>query len=688
MKVSLEWIADFVSLPATVSPEELARELTLKTVEVEGVERTGGDVVFEIDNKSLTNRPDLWGHYGIARELAAIYQLPLAPLAAAARPPAVTGLVASPDPGVCARIMAVTFSLGSGVATPELIRRRLASIGADSISLVVDLTNYVMYAVGQPLHVYDADRVKLPLRATAGQIPPDFELLTGQRVTTPGQVPVVRDGQGVAAIAGIMGGARTAVTASSHRFVLEAATFRPGQIRNASQRMGLRTDASVRFEKGLDTQRADLGIDLFLSLLRDAAPLARITGMQDVAPDPTAPAQVMVLKSYLDRRIGERLDGAEADRTLRALGFEVRHDGEPEPGQDMLHVVAPTWRSTGDVSLPDDILEEVARIHGYDTLPVAQTSVTLNSASSLHRRPLDRRLREQAAMRGGLREVITYPWTSDELLAAAGLDKAMTVRFSGASAPDRDSLRPSLLPNLMEAITANLRHQSSLGIFEIGTVFPGGASTPYRGVYETMPPMRKHMALALTGPDGTELFRRLKGILIMLRWYCQLAGLTLEGDASEPWADRTARLAVHAEGASIGSFGLLTPRARRLAGINGVQVAYAEMDISALREPPSRDGSYRPLPDLPDSEFDLSLIVGDDVDWSRIEEAAATASALITAVDYIGDYRGDWVPDGHRSLTLRVTLRPEDVTLTAGQITGARDAVLETLGKQFNAHLR
>ena len=195
MKVSLEWLADYVSLPAGASPGDVARELTLKTVEVEGAELADGDVVFEIDNKSLTNRPDLWGHYGIARELAAIYGVPLVPLAGAARPPEVTGLAEPPDPDICARFAAVTFSLDPGAPVPELIARRLARVGADSISLVVDLANYVMYAVGQPLHVYDADRLHLPLRAAVGPVLPDFELLTGQRVNTSGPLPVIQIGR-------------------------------------------------------------------------------------------------------------------------------------------------------------------------------------------------------------------------------------------------------------------------------------------------------------------------------------------------------------------------------------------------------------------------------------------------------------------------------------------------------------
>jgi phenylalanyl-tRNA synthetase beta chain len=682
MKVSLEWLSDFIDPPPDLRPAQLAHDLTLKTVEVEDVLEVDDDVVFEIDNKSLTNRPDLWGHYGIAREFAAIYGLPLRRLPEPPRPAAAEGLVGDLDPDLCARFAAVEFAVDGSLPTPPAIRRRLARIGEGGVNFCVDLSNYVMFTVGQPTHVYDADRMGLPLSAkfsTEGAI---LDLLNEQTVELAGTTPVIRDRDGVVGIAGVMGGASSAIALTARRFVLEAATFRPQPVRRVSQRLNLRTEASVRYEKGLDTQRVDLAVDLFLHLLHQAAPDAATAGMQDVTVEPTASAQITVEREFLDRRIGQRLDDAEILGTLGALGFTATIT------PTSLRIVVPTWRSTGDVSLPHDIVEELARIHGYDRLPVVRPEVVLNPVRSLHRRSLDRTVREQLALRAGLQEVVTYPWTGDRMLAAAGFRKDETIRLESAPAPDRDSLRPSLVPNLLETVAANLRFRPSFGIFEVGVVFPCGERRPYRGMYEPLPRMTTMLGVALVGDDGMELFRRAKGILEMIRRYCHLTDLSLAGDSDVAWADPSARLAVRAGDAATGTLALLTPRARRLAGIEVPQVACVELDVARLTAYRSRENRFEPLPELPEAEFDLSVVVADEIGWQAIEATAREADELIRAVSYVDEYRGSWVPKGHRSLTVRVTLRPKDITLTADVIGAVRTEVLDVLGRELKAYLR
>lgn len=704
MRISLDWLSDLVDLPE-VSPSQLAHDLTVRTVEVEDVVTVDGDVILVIDNKSLTNRPDLWGHLGIAREFAAIYRRPVRPLPApptAPRPSqadgggasAGGGLIGAVDPAMCRRFAALRFSVQPGVPTPPLIRARLARIGEASVNLVVDLSNYVMFTVGQPTHVYDADRVRLPLDARHTVAATRLDLLNGQSVDVPAGVPVISDADGIVAIAGVMGSAASAVGPASREFVLEAATFHPRPIRRASQRLGLRTEASARFEKGLDTQRVDVALDLFRYLLGEAAPDAVVTDLADATPEPTTGARITVDREFLDRRIGQRLDDGEVREILHALGFGVTVDGTT------LHVTAPTWRSTGDVSLPHDLVEEVARVHGYDRLTEVRPSVVLTPVRRLNRRPLDRVVREQLATRAGLREVVTYPWTADHLLAATGYDKDRTVRFQGAPAPDRDALRPSLIPNLLDAVSTNLRYHPSFGIFEVGTVF--GEPAPRRadvgesdqrptgtgGDNEVLPPTVTALGVALVGDDGVDLFRRAKGIVEMLRRHCHLVDLGTAGDSEAVWADRSARLAIHAGGVPVGTLALVTPRVRRLAGIDAVQVACVEVDLTRLAAHRSRENRFVPLPELPEADFDLSVVVADEVAWRTVEATTREADDLVGAVRYVDEYRGSWVPDGHRSLTLRVTLRPADATLTADVIAAARGRVLDALAREVKAYLR
>ncbi|MCE7001944.1 phenylalanine--tRNA ligase subunit beta [Kibdelosporangium philippinense] len=682
MKVSLEWLSDFVELPAESTPARLAHDLTLKAVEVDGFTEVDGDVVLEIDNKSLTNRPDLWGHYGIAREFAVIYDRPLAPLPTCPPAPSATHIVGTLDAELCGRFSATEFTVDGSVPTPAVVRDRLARIGEQSINLCVDLSNYVMFTVGQPTHVYDADRVRLPLSADFAERPGVLELLVGRTIDVITGMPVIRDADGVVAAAGVMGGASSAVSGSSQRFVLEAAAFRAGQVRRSVQRLGLRTEASARYEKELDTQRVDDAVGLFLDLLVTAAPDARITAAQDVVVRPTERQRIDVGLPFLARRIGTRLPDKEILAILGALGFEC------QISEDVLSVVAPTWRSTGDVSLPHDIVEEIARIHGYDRLPAVRPTVALNPVRSLNRKPLGRSVREQLAGRGGLTEVLTYPWSADHLLAVCGLDKAATVRIDGAPAPDRDSLRPSLVPNLLEAVADNLRYRKEFGVFEVGEVFSGAERVLYDSSGESLPGQTTALGIALAGTDGVTLFRRVKGLLEMLYRHCHVIELTLSGEPDEAWADPSARLAVSAGGVPVGALGLVRPRVCRAAGIEETLVACAELRLAGLSAHRSRDNRYAALPELPESDFDLSVVVADSVPWQTVEAVVLQGHELVSAVSYIGEYNGSWVPSGHRSLTLRVILRPRGTTLTAADIGVARAQVLEALAEQTGARLR
>jgi phenylalanyl-tRNA synthetase beta chain len=466
--------------------------------------------------------------------------------------------------------------------------------------------------------------------------------------------------------------------------VVEAATFRPTVVRRSSQRLGLRTEASARFEKGLDTPRVDAAVDLFLHLLGRIAPGAILGKAQDAQVDPTSPAEVDVDLGSIGRRLGQPVTADDATGILTSLGFTVTGSG------DRLRVGVPTWRSTGDVSMPHDIFEEIARIRGFDSLPVTSLSVDLKPVRSLNRRPLDRTIREQLATRAGLQEVVTYPWAADGTLHAAGFDKHATVRFEGAPAPDRGSLRPSLLPNLLEAVAANLRYTPSFGLFEVGMVFTGGPMASYRGTFEAMPTQARHLAAVFVGRDGAELFRTAKGALEMLYRHCHLTDLQFAPADAETggWADSSARLAVTAHGTTVGTLGLLTTRCRRLAGIGAVQVACFELDLDDLSAYPSRENRYRPLAELPESDFDLSVVVADHVHWDRIAPVVEGVDPLVSQVVIVDEFRGDWVPEGHRSLSLRVTLQPRETTLAADTIAAIRDGVLAALTERFGAYLR
>jgi phenylalanyl-tRNA synthetase beta chain len=687
MKISLDWIGEYVDLPEHLTVADLARDLTLKTVEVESLtdEIHWQETILEIDNKLLTNRPDLWGHYGIAREFAAIYRAPLKQLhrePAVARPTPCTGLIGDVDHDLCQRLTLVEFVLDHAVPSPLWLRNRLARLGQGTVNLLVDLTNYVMLATGQPVHVYDRDKLSLPLSVVLGAEVVEMDLLDGRRVSVSPPAPLICDTNGPVALAGIMGGARSAVGSGSHRFILEAACFRPGPVRRAAQALGLRTKAATRFEKGLDTQRAGQAVGLFLTLLAAIAPNSTAIGWQDHDPAPTTANSITVPMDFLNSRIGLDLDTEDIRKTLRALGFSVA----VEPGS--ITATPPTWRSTGDVSIPDDILEEVARIHGYDSIPTASVGGTFVHLSPAELRPVDRRIREQLAARAGMQEVVTYPWSADQMLRAAELDSIPRVTLDGAPAPDRSALRPSLVPNLLEAIAENLRYTNEFAIFEIGTVF-----SSFESGFRRSPAQAKHAAAMLADGSGQTLFLRAKGVLEMLRRCCQLVDLRFNqfADTSEDgpgWADRQVRLSLLADQVQVGTLGLLSTRCRRISGIGQVHVACFELNLDKLKVHPSRQNSYRAISEYPDSDFDLSIVIPTETTWAQVHTSAMSAGGLVDRVEFVGEFTGSWVPDGRKSTSIRITLRPHTATLTKADISHARESVLTALSRDLDAHLR
>lgn len=686
MKISLEWLRDYVDLPAGLDAGALMHDLTMTTVEVESAMPAGGDTVFDIDNKSLTNRPDLWGHYGIARELAAIYKLPLKPLVAPlasllpARPPDAP-LVGAIDPE-CRRFTVTRFANVRVTPSPAWLRDRLARVGQNSVNLWVDLTNYVMLDTGQPLHAYDAKAVALPLGTRMSRGGERVTMLNREAYELPGGLLAIADARGIVGIAGVMGGLESSVTAGTTEILLECASFDPLAVRRASRRLNLRTDASSRFEKGIDTPRIDLAVAKFVSLVRDLQPEAVVMSTADECREATGPGRVRVSLDYLEERLGAALALDEVSAGLTALGFDVDARGRD------LDVTVPTWRSTGDVSGPHDLLEEIARLKGYDSFAFVPAEVQLVRKALDARAPFERRVRDLLTLTGGMYEVVTYPWSKQAMLEAAGIGAAASPKLHVAPAPDQDTVRPSLVPNLLEAVAQNLGFFPAFRIFEMGRVFPGGTVAGDVPA-ERLPAQPRHLAGAFAGPDAAALFRQAQGLLALLPRVAHGSPLRFEPAAGPAWADGTGRVAVHGPSGPIGALGIVTKRARRLAGIKRGEVVMFEIDLDAIVPLPSRDNRFDPIANHPQAEFDLSLLFDASTPWEAIARAAASAGREVRDVAFVDDYRGKGVPEGRKSITLRLHIGVPGRTLRSEEINAAGDraraALRDTLGADDRA---
>lgn len=323
------------------------------------------DYVLDIDNKSLTNRPDLWGHYGIARELASLYQLPLKPLESAVEIPADQGEieVEIANPASCPRYTCTVIEGVDARPAPGWMRARLAKVGQKPINLLVDLTNYVMMALGQPSHAFDKRDITAGIQIRDAAEGEAIKLLDETELTLRSDDLVIASGTPVA-LAGVMGG-ELGVRDDTTALVLEVASFDASGIRRTTRRYQTRSESSARFDKGVDTARVDAALALLLHELKRAIPDAQLKSFRDVYPQPTEPARVELPLSFIQRKLGMEISADEVSALIQPLGFDVQV-GEGVDTQ--LTVNVPSWRATGDISLPADIVEEVGRMYGYDRL--------------------------------------------------------------------------------------------------------------------------------------------------------------------------------------------------------------------------------------------------------------------------------------------------------------------------------
>lgn len=638
------------------------------------------DIILEIDNKSMTNRPDLWGHYGLARELASIYHVPLKDLPVFA-PPA--GLPAYPvtieDPARCMRYAAAHYSGLAVAPSPWDLQLKLWKVGMRPINNIVDLTNYVMLATGQPTHGFDKTHVQGGIQVRLARAGEALELLDSRVLELAPADLLICDETQPLGLAGIMGGKKDSVLPDTTEIILEVASFEATGLRKTTQIHGLRTEASMRFEKAVNTQRVDQALGVFQDILGRLYPQARLEAFQDVDPNPTAAITITVEKDFLDTRLGQPITVQAMVDTLSPLGFTVQEAG------DAFLVTVPHWRATGDVSLRDDILEEVARMIGYENFEFTPPVITLEGPVNQKKPELERAVREYLAFRCGLQEVFTYPWVEDVYIQAAGQDPAAMLTLAAPPSPQTAHIRNSLIPGLLEAVEKNTRYFTRFKIFEATQVFSGTATFSPSEPTEVLPLQEKHLGIALVGDDPETLFRELKGILETLPRVTMAQGFGFDQTSQPAWADRKAWLNLTADGNVIGSLGLLSRKSAAQAGIKRVHTVLAELNLEALKPFPSRDNSFQHLPHYPLVEQDLSMLVDESVTWQAVVDAIGSA---VRKLQFIEEYRGSQIPSGKKSLTLRLWIGSDEKTLSAQDIETQMSDLIQRLANATGAEIR
>ena len=638
------------------------------------------DTVLEIDNKSLTNRPDLWGHYGIARELSAIYDVPLKELEKIEIDKNIPKYdVEIKEPSKCRRYVGVEIDNVYVKESPIWMKALITNAGMRPINLLVDITNYVMIATGQPLHAFDRTHVdgsKIIVRNAKKD--EKLLLLDDNEISLSEDDLVIADSKDAMALAGIRGGKKDSILDDTKGILLEVANFTAETIRKTGKRFDEKTDSSIRYEKNIDTERVDLGLSMALSLIKEFYPESKIIAFGEDYPVKTERAKIDVPKEFLDVRLGKEIDKDTVIKILNRLEYDV------EFKDNIYHVVAPIFRSTGDVSLKDDVMGDIARILGYVTFEEQPITISLEHAVRQNSVILDKRLREYLAFKCKFNEVYTYPWIDIKYINAAGIDTKDLVALATPPAPEYKYLRSSLVPGMIDAIVKNTRYFDNFRIFEMAQVFEKGSYSPSIKE-EVLPIHKKYLTGAVVGKNAKELFYEVKGIIENISRETHMEDITLEVKEKPSWADKNAYLNIIKDGEIIGNMGLLSYSAISASKIKRVNACIFEINVDKLVPLLSRTNKFEEIPTVAYSEKDLSLIVDENITWENI---ISIIKSKVKSYEFIEEYRGEPIPEGKKSITLRIKLGNGKDTMTSDEINNQVEKLVKSLNALYGATIR
>ena len=422
-----------------------------------------------------------------------------------------------------------------------------------------------------------------------------------------------------------------------------------------------------------------------MQLFREIYPDMKVTGLVDQYPVPLKKAEIDVTLSWLERRLGKKLTPEDVAAKLEPLGYVLSFQG------DNMHVVVPTWRSTGDVSIKADIMEEVARMYGYENFEAAPITTSFDGAINQLDKELERKIKEYLAFRCGMQEIFSYPWMDEVYVNAVLQSTDGILALSTPPSPAERLVRSSLLPNLCKAVVKNERYYDEFSIFETAQVFRDeNYTTPY-DPREKLPSQRKHVAGAFVcgGKDVTALFRKAKGVLEMMPRYTHMEGFTFQQAEKPVWADNVVWLNVYLGEERIGDLALLSKKVSMECGVKNLNVMLFELDQDAMVPFRSRTNSFTHMPEYPMTEYDISVLLDGEVKWETIAQTIrGVKSELFHGAAFVDEYRGKQVPDGKKSVTIRLAIGSKEKTLTSAEIEEVAGGVIKKLTKRFGAELR
>ncbi|HWZ30580.1 MAG TPA: phenylalanine--tRNA ligase subunit beta [Bryobacteraceae bacterium] len=607
------------------------------------------DQVIEVDNKSLTHRPDLWGHYGMAREVAAITGNRLRDPVRGVLPDAPAAIrVTVEDFALCPRYSALVFENVTIQPSPLWLQYRLEAIGLNPISNIVDVTNFVMAELTQPMHAFDADKLHGEIIVRTARQGERFAALNGESYDLDPSNLVIADPAGAVALAGVIGGADSAISDTTTRIVLESACFHASSVRKTSSRIRLRTDASMRFEKSQDPANTNRGLKRAWQLLQEVSPGIRLVGgLADAYRPLPAPVPIVLHLDWLDRKLGRAIPAPEVRKILESLEFRVDEIGARE-----FRVHVPSWRATKDVTIKDDLVEEVGRMIGYGNITPAAPLAPARVPPANPERAFHHRVREMAAAQG-FTEVYNYSFVSEEQARAFGLKPEDHVQVANPIAADQNLLRSNLLAGIWKNIVDNARHFDTFRLFEIGREIHKDGEIP-------------HFAAAIYAKDDG-----VAGLLELKRVAeCLLAGIRVQPAKARAYEHPQRAADVYNRETLIGRLFEFHPRM-----VETGRAAVLDLDLTMLEKLQPAVARYQQLRRFPTSAFDVTVAVPARTLIGEIESAIPRSSEVLS-LEFLREFA---LPDGRRSLSFRITAGAADRTLSSEETGAIRTSIIDAL---------
>lgn len=682
MAVSINWMKEYVDFDWT--PQQLAHNLTMAGIAIEGVEEKAGDHILELD---LTpNRGDCLGMINLAREIAALNDTQI-------KVPAISLKenqenihdyikVEIKDAGLCPRYTARLVKNVKIKPSPEWMQTRLINSGIRPINNIVDITNYVMLESNQPLHAFDYDLLSDAKKIIVRRAEPGEKIVTlddVEREMDAGML-LITDNNRPVALAGVMGGQNTEINDNTVNVLIESACFYGVGIRKTARKLALRSDSSMRFEKGVDINGVIYAANRAAQLMQELGEGEIVSGICDEYPEPQVPRQIVLRPQRVNYLLGTSLSAYEVKSYMEKLAFKISDEASG------YLVYVPTYRP--DIEMEVDLIEEVARLHGYDKIEATLPGGTAQGGLTPYQKFKDR-LKELLART--FNEVLTYSFISprflDMLLLPEDSKLREVIQVANPLSEEQSIMRTVLLPGMLDTVSRNLaRKNDNLAFFEMGSVFYPQAELPDE-VLKVSAIVAGKLELNWLKNSVDMDFYYLKGVVENLLLQIGIDNLSFE-EASHPGYHPGRTAVIKSQGTELGVIGEIHPLVRQNFGIKPRACAM-EMDVDSLFKLSSRRVMMDTITRYPAVERDLAILVKADVSAGKVLEIIKSCgSELLQNITVFDIYSGDQVAEGFKSMAFRLTFQSKERTLTEAEVNSVTEEILSRLQSEIQASLR